>query len=68
MKLPPEFILEIDLEGIDLVEQAAPLNPFFHVSHDMAYAPSQRLQREAYFSPFYCFHSLSILLSTGFLK
>ncbi|BDA45901.1 Protease 4 [Coccomyxa sp. Obi] len=28
-KLPPEFILDIDLEGIDLVEQAAPLNPFF---------------------------------------
>lgn len=32
MKLPTEFILEIDLEGIDLVEQAAPLNPFFQAS------------------------------------
>lgn len=32
MRLPDEFILDIDMEGIDLVEKAAPLNPFFQVS------------------------------------
>jgi hypothetical protein len=27
MQLPPEFILHIDLEGVDLVEKADPINP-----------------------------------------